>query len=319
MDKTKRIILGIDEVGRGPWAGPMVVGACVLGNEEIGGLNDSKKLSAKKREKLAYEIKEKAVAVATGWVTSGEIDNLGLSEALKLAARRAVSKIDCDFDEIVIDGTIKLIDDARVTTLPKADSLIKAVSAASIVAKVARDLYMTKLAVKYPEYGFEKHMGYGTSFHKETLGKYGACPEHRRSFRPVAEALGAPKEKEKKILKTTGRIAENKAVEYLVDLGHEILAQNWKTKICEIDIVSAKDNMLYFTEVKYRKGKRGGGGIDAISKEKERQMRFAAKVYMEFNELDGKLPAVLSAIALTGEPIFVEEYIEDIDAMTLMV
>lgn len=184
------MVLGIDEVGRGPWAGPMVVGAVVLGDAEIEGLDDSKKLSEKKREKLAYEIKEKAAAVATGWVTSHEIDELGLGEALKLAARRAVEKIDVEYDKIIIDGTIKLVDGENVVTLPKADSLILEVSAASIVAKVARDMYMKKLGEKYPDYGFEKHVGYGTKAHKLALDKFGAISEHRRSFRPVAKVLG---------------------------------------------------------------------------------------------------------------------------------
>lgn len=314
-----KIILGIDEVGRGPWAGPMVVGACVLGDEKIDGLNDSKKLSAKKRQKLAYEIKEKALACATGWVTSGEIDDLGLSKALKLAAERAVKKINKQstgseiYNQIIIDGTIKLIDDSRVVTLPKADTLIPAVSAASIIAKEARDMYMIKLGEKYPQYGFEKHMGYGTSFHKESLQKYGLCSEHRRSFRPVAEVAGICKKKVNKVIETTGRIAEDAAAEYLVSLGHEIIERNWKTKICEIDIISKKDDELFFTEVKYRKNQRGGGGIDAITETKEQQMRFAAKVYLEFNKLDGKASAILSAISLTGNPVAVEKYIKNID------
>lgn len=315
-----KTILGIDEVGRGPWAGPMVVGACILGDKKIDGLDDSKKLSAKKREKLAYEIKEKAMASATGWVTSTEIDELGLSKALKIAAERAVKKINEQFpdneiyDQIIIDGTVKLIDDPRVTTLPKADGLISAVSAASIIAKVARDMYMIKLGEKYPQYGFEKHMGYGTSLHQEALQKNGPCVEHRKSFKPVTESMGIYIEKVNKVAKTTGRVAEDKATEYLISLGHEIIGQNWKTKICEIDIISKKDEKLFFTEVKYRKNQRGGGGIDAITEDKERQMRFAAKVYLEFNKLENKASAILSAISLTDDPVIVEKYIENIDA-----
>jgi ribonuclease HII len=324
-----KIILGIDEVGRGPWAGPMVVGACVLGDAEIDGLDDSKKLSAKKREKLALEIKEKATAVATGWVTSNEIDELGLSDALKLAARRALTKINCAYDQIIIDGTIKLIDDPRVTTLPKADSLIKAVSAASIVAKVARDMYMTKLGEKYPQYGFEKHMGYGTKLHSDALKKFGPCPEHRASFRPVAEVAslrgtqrrGNPYEPEKtglphfarndstKTTKEIGDSAEDIAAEHLANLGHQILERNWKTKICEIDIVSSYNEVIYFTEVKYRQNDRFGGGADAIDEKKEKQIRFAAKVYMEFNKLEGKIEAKLSVVALSGKPPKIDQYI----------
>jgi ribonuclease HII len=315
------MILGIDEVGRGPWAGPMVVGACVLGDVAIDGLDDSKKLSAKKREKLALEIKEKALAVATGWVTSVEIDEMGLSDALKLAAHRAVAKIDCKYDKIIIDGTIKLIDDTRVTTLPKADSLVKAVSAASIVAKVARDMYMKKLGEKHPQYGFEKHMGYGTKFHSEALKKYGPIPEHRKSFRPISQLLGNNPSftrtvPVKKNTTKIGNKAEDVAAEYLANLGHEILFRNWKSKICEIDIVSAFNDTIYFTEVKYRENDRMGGGIESINEAKEKQMRFAAKIYMEFEKLDGKIPAVLSAISLTGDQPTVETYIENIDNLS---
>jgi ribonuclease HII len=208
-------------------------------------------------------------------------------------------------------------------------------------------MYMTKLAEKYPEYGFDKHMGYGTAKHRLALEKYGACSEHRRSFAPVAAVIasGAPgqapnaehlvlrKQSRQKLRLDSGseagmtsrlvrddatsteigNSAEDVAAEYLVGLGHEILARNWKTKTCEIDIVSVLDDELYFTEVKYRRNHRAGGGIDAIDAKKEARMRFAAKVYLEFNELDDKTPAALSAISLTGSPPIVENYIKNID------
>ena len=188
-------ILGIDEVGRGPWAGPLVVGACVLNSRfdekenEIEAetwqdeLNDSKKLTAKKREKLAPIIKEKAKATGLGWVSARELDEIGLGEALKLATRRAVENIPREsFTEIIIDGTQNFLKDTDlenlVSVLPKADLKIKEVSAASIIAKVARDNYMKDIAEKYPGYGFEKHVGYGTALHKSALEKLGPCPEH---------------------------------------------------------------------------------------------------------------------------------------------
>lgn len=309
--------LGIDEVGRGPWAGPLVVGAVVLGDIKIEGLDDSKKLSAKKREKLAYEIKEKVAASATGWVSSGEIDKLGLSEALKLATRRAVAKIDVEYDKIIIDGTIKLIDDERVTTLPKADGLIPAVSAASIVAKVARDMYMVKLGEKFPGYGFENHMGYGTKEHKLALEKRGAISEHRRSFRPVAKVLGLPdNDKSKKIQKknTTniGNKAETVAAEYLMDDGHEIIVRNWKCKICEIDIISMKDDEIYFTEVKYRVNSHHGSGLEAVDEHKENRVRLAAEFYLTVNKLLEKVQPHISVISLSGPEFKIEHYIKDI-------
>ncbi|MBQ9403295.1 ribonuclease HII [Candidatus Saccharibacteria bacterium] len=198
-------ILGIDEVGRGPWAGPLVIGAVVLperldkDGQEIesqswqNDLADSKKLTVKKREKLAPIIKEKAKATGLGWVSSKELDSIGLAEALKLATRRAVEKIPRDtFSEIIIDGTSNFLKgtdlENLVSVLPRADAKIKEVSGASIIAKVARDNYMIKLAEKYPGYGFEKHVGYGTALHKKALTELGPCPEHRHSFKPVYEA-----------------------------------------------------------------------------------------------------------------------------------
>lgn len=309
--------LGIDEVGRGPWAGPMVIGAVVLGNAKIDGLNDSKKLSAKKREALAYEIKEKALAVATGWVSSVEIDTLGLSEALKLATRRAVEKINVEYDKIIIDGTIKLIDNEKVTTLPKADGLIPAVSAASIVAKVARDMYMVKLGEKYPEYGFSNHVGYGTKEHKQALEKYGAISEHRKSFRPIAEILGLsskvnssspPKKNTTKI----GSKGEEIATDFLLNNNHEIIARNWKCKICEIDIISTKDNEIYFTEVKYRKTIGMGSGVEAIDEKKEKQIKLAAEYYLTVNKRLENIQPHVSVISLVGKEMKVEHYIKDI-------
>ncbi len=275
-------LLGIDEVGRGPWAGPLVVGACVL-REPIEGLTDSKKLTAKRREVLAAEIHEKAFC-GLGWVPAAELDEIGLSAALRKACRDAVKEIQAaraEFNGIIIDGTINFLSDTPlggyVTVKPKADLLVPEVSAASIIAKVARDNYMIKLAERFPGYGFEKHVGYGTALHRSALLELGPCEEHRRSFRPIAELVGAVSTKTigKHII--DGRRGENIAAKFLVARGHKIIARNWKTKWCEIDIVSEKDGILYFTEVKFR---RDGSGLYAIAPAKQEQMRFAAEIYL---------------------------------------
>jgi ribonuclease HII len=249
----KKRILGIDEVGRGPYAGPLVIGACILPenrdeNPWIEELNDSKKLSEKKREKL-YEIIKKNATSATGWVSSKELDEIGMSEALRLATRRAVEKIQKEkvpFNEIIIDGISNFLKGTKLekyaVTMKKADFLIKEVSAASIVAKVERDNYMKELAKKYPGYGFEKHVGYGTAAHQKAMEELGLTPEHRRSFGPVG-----------KIAKTTKEIGddgEEKIAKFLIKNGHEIIFRNYKTKYYEIDIISKKENTIYFTEVK---------------------------------------------------------------------
>lgn len=183
------MIIGIDEVGRGAWAGPLVVGAVSLA-KKIKGLDDSKNLSPNKRQKLAGEIAKKADFVGIGWAESFEVDDYGLSAALTLATLRALVGLD-DKTEIIIDGNSNYLTDYYPNSrcLIKADSLIPDVSAASIVAKVARDQYMTDQSSKFPIYGFDSNVGYGTKFHRENIIKNGLCPEHRLSFKPILDLL----------------------------------------------------------------------------------------------------------------------------------
>lgn len=180
------MIVGIDEVGRGSWAGPVVAAAVGLA-QDIPGVKDSKLLSAKQRLKLAGQIKQQAVCYGIGWTTAREVDGVGLTIAVSLAMQRALAQIHSPFDEIIIDGNLNFLpDDSRATTLIKADMLIPSVSAASILAKVARDTWMqTEASQLYPEYMFERHVGYGTALHKKMLNLYGVSPIHRRSYRPI--------------------------------------------------------------------------------------------------------------------------------------
>lgn len=180
------ITVGIDEVGRGCWAGPLVAGAVVL-QEPIAGLRDSKKLSKLQRERLAAEIYEKALAVGLGWVWPGDIDTGGISISVKTAMQQALAAIGVAYDEVVIDGNINYLPEVdKARAVVKADDLIPAASAASIVAKVARDTYMAEVAaVKYPAYGFEKHVGYGTAVHIEALAAHGVTELHRKSYKPI--------------------------------------------------------------------------------------------------------------------------------------
>lgn len=291
-------ILGIDEVGRGPWAGPLVIGAVILPEEKpawVDELTDSKKLSAKKREAL-NELILKEATTGLGWVSSKELDEIGLAKALKLATRRAVEEVrakNVPFSEIIIDGTINFLAgtslERYVTILPKADFLVKEVSAASIIAKVARDHYMYELGQKYPGYGFEKHVGYGTAAHQKALKELGPCEEHRMSFRPVKENV---------VKNTTkiGKKAEDIVADYLRSQGHEIIVQNYKTKAYEIDIISTFKNDIYFTEVKYRKTATHGEPLEAITAKKQEQMHFAAEAFLHTHpQLKNKNPHLAAA------------------------
>lgn len=312
------MILGIDEVGRGPYAGPLVIGACILGDwqnsenaEWIEKLTDSKKLSAKRREELYVLIKEKALAIATGWVSSAEIDEVGLSEALRLATRRAVKQIQktkVPFSEIIIDGTMNFLAGTKlekyVSTLKKGDFLVKEISAASILAKVERDKYMAELDAVYPEYGFGKHVGYGTAAHQKAMEEFGLTPEHRRSFRPVREIAEG-----KTTTKQLGDRGEQIVVDYLVKSGHEIVARNYKTKLFEVDIISRKNEMLYFTEVKYRSGRDFGGALDFIDKKKQQKMHLAVEGFMATHPEYADFRPTL-AVAAVDKDFKLEEWFE---------
>lgn len=179
------LTLGIDEVGRGCWAGPLVVGAVVL-DKLVSGLKDSKDLTANQRQKLAEKIKTKAKATSLGWVEAKEVDSLGLTAATTLAIKRALNQINCGYDEIVIDGSINYLpDNSKSRALVKADAKVPSVSAASIIAKVARDEYMIEISKNYRGYGFDKHVGYGTKLHLEKLRQLGITDLHRQSFKPI--------------------------------------------------------------------------------------------------------------------------------------
>ncbi len=362
------MILGIDEVGRGPWAGPLVVGAVILGGAEIDGLDDSKKLTKKRREALDVEIREKAAVWALGWVSAQELDDIGMSEALRLATRRAVEQVQAQcrqqnlaFSEIIIDGKVNFLRGTAlekfVTTMPKADGLIPSVSAASIVAKVARDQFMAEQDAVYPGYGFASNAGYGVAKHRAAIECLGVTPLHRLSFAPLAKyadnkakpravpqktvvqsgepSVGYPQ----KIIRGPRKVAlissgdtapdssicinekpmttrqigdkgERAAADWLAANGHEIIARNWRTRYCEIDIVSVKGEVLYFTEVKYRKNDDFGDGLAAITAKKQRQMRFAAELFLAGKPECSGMAAKLLAASVSGDPPAVQAVVE---------
>lgn len=186
-----KLIAGVDEVGRGPLVGAVVTAAVILDPERpITGLADSKKLSEKKRLLLAEEIKEKALAWSLGRAEATEIDQLNILQATMLAMCRAVQGLHIQPDFVLIDGNrIPVALNIAAQAVVKGDSLVAEISAASILAKVARDQEMLLLHQKYPQYGFDRHKGYPTKFHLEALEKYGILSEHRQSFAPVKKYI----------------------------------------------------------------------------------------------------------------------------------
>jgi ribonuclease HII len=190
------MIIGIDEVGRGCWAGPLVACAVKLEHNFVVSkarpwkLGDSKKLTKKQREETVLALDELQIINASGWVSPLEVDELGLTKGTELAMRRAIEQLEYESCEIIIDGNINFLQDLPNTkAVIKADDSVPAVAAASIIAKVARDKYMAEIALKYPEYHFEKHVGYGTKAHSDALKKYGVTNIHRKSYKPIQAFL----------------------------------------------------------------------------------------------------------------------------------
>lgn len=179
----KGVICGVDEAGRGPLAGPVCAAAVILPPHcEIPGLNDSKKLSDKKRRKLFPVIQEKAIAYGIAFATEQEIDEINILQATFLAMRRAIEQLEGKADFALIDGNRETDFGIPAMTVVKGDSRSASIAAASVLAKVTRDEYMEKLAGEYPEYGFEVHKGYGTKRHYQALTEHGMSPVHRKTF-----------------------------------------------------------------------------------------------------------------------------------------
>jgi len=180
-------LLGLDEAGRGSWAGPIFVSIVALSGQ-ISGLDDSKNLTPAVREELFEEIRKKASYVGVGAASSKYIDKHGLTKATIFAARRAIKDLDNIKDgKLIIDGNVDYLPEyINKSIVVRADSKYSCVAAASIIAKVLRDRHMVKLSEQYTSYGFEKHMGYGTKLHKQSIDKLGLCSEHRVSFRPMS-------------------------------------------------------------------------------------------------------------------------------------
>ena len=176
-------ICGVDEAGRGPLAGPVCAAAVILPDHlEIPGLNDSKKLTDKKRRELFPIIKEQAIAYGIAFASEQEIDELNILQATFLAMQRAIDQLEGKAEFALIDGNREKDFGLPVMTVVKGDSRSANIAAASVLAKVTRDMYMEELAKEYPEYGFEIHKGYGTKAHYAALTEHGACPAHRKTF-----------------------------------------------------------------------------------------------------------------------------------------
>ncbi len=291
---------GVDEAGRGPLAGDVYAAAVILDPENpIEGLNDSKKLSEKKREALYEEIIEKAEDYCIAKATVEEIEKYNILEAAMLAMRRAVLGLDIKPELALIDGnkTPDVPCDARAVV--KGDGTSASIAAASVLAKVTRDRYMKELADQYPQYGFEKHKGYGTKLHCQAIIEYGPCPVHRPSFLKKLYAKNR-----------SGASGEDAVCVYLEKKGYKILARNFTVRGGEIDIISCDSEYIVFTEVKTR-DKNFISGIDSVDVSKKKRIIRTAQRYIDISGSQLQ-PRFDTALVITDRGLFCSlEYIEN--------
>ncbi|MFM8464025.1 MAG: ribonuclease HII [Burkholderiaceae bacterium] len=190
FDNAGEVVCGVDEAGRGPLAGPVFAAAVILDpSKPIAGLRDSKKLSASRRDQLALLIQRDALAWSIAQCSAAEIDALNILQATMLAMRRAIEGLSLVPTLALIDGNRCPVTTVKTEAIIKGDDKVMAISAASILAKTARDALLTDMHSRYPQYGFDQHKGYPTALHLARLREYGITPEHRRSFAPVRELL----------------------------------------------------------------------------------------------------------------------------------
>ena len=275
---------GVDEAGRGPLAGPVCAAAVVLGDEHIDGLDDSKKLTPKKREKLYDEIIAKARAYSIVLVDVEEIESTDILSATMSAMRRAIAEVKAAAspDGALIDG-----DRQRDFPLPSmcvvgGDAKCASVAAASILAKVTRDRLMVELDAKYPGYGFAKHKGYGTKDHFEAIDRLGLCPIHRASF------LKKHLEKKAAKPKTRGEMGEDIAFEYLRGKGFTPIERRARSKFGEIDLVMKDGGTVVFVEVKLRADARFAEAREFVDIHKQKRLRATAELWLGRHAPDAK-------------------------------
>ena len=294
-------ICGIDEAGRGPLAGPVAAAAVILPDDLLlPYLNDSKKVTEKRREVLFEEIKEKALAWAVVMVPPERIDEINILQATYEAMRTAVGKLGIRPDVLVNDAVTSPGLDILQVPVIKGDAKCISIAAASILAKVTRDTYMKEMDREYPVYGFAGHKGYGTKSHCQAIVEYGPCPIHRRSF--LGKILASRPRRTEAGLET-GRRGEEEAARFLQSKGVVILEKNFRDRDGEIDLIGEEDGVLLFIEVKYRSSSRFGDPGEAVTPAKQRSICRTALYYLYRTGRGTQGPVRFDVVCVTDEGI----------------
>jgi ribonuclease HII len=289
------LIAGVDEAGRGPLAGPVVAAACILPEgETFYGLNDSKKLTERRREALYSEIRRRAVAWAVAMVSNHEIDRINILEATKEAMRQALRSLPVEPDIAVTDAVALKGLDYPVMVETRGDARINAVAAASVLAKVTRDRMMRNWDAVYRVYGFSSHKGYGTREHMNAIRSHGPSPIHRMSF------LGNILKDFSKECFDRGVHIEHRVADDLIARGHTILEHRYAVQqIGEIDFITSRNNMIYVIECKGRGPSSSSfGGVDGILSvgQIERIRSVAMQWLEEHDQTDAQVEMLFAAV-----------------------
>lgn len=288
-------IAGVDEAGRGPLAGPVVAAACILpANKEFPGLNDSKKMTVKRREAMFEEILTYATAYSIVPVSAHTIDLINIRNATIQAMSDAVRGLGVRPDIILTDAMALPGFKIPVQPLVQGDAKVNCIAAASILAKVSRDHLMVEYSRHYPQYGFETHKGYGTQQHYHALEKLGVSPIHRLSFLKPKH-----KRQQSAFVNDIGERCERQVAIHLSGQGYSIVASRYSVpKVGEIDLICRKDDKIYFIEVKARSSSSNeyGGTPAAITKLKRDRILRTAEIYLSNNRLQDKTAVILAAL-----------------------
>lgn len=290
------MIAGVDEAGRGPLAGPVVAAACILPEgETFYGLNDSKKLTERRREALYSEIRRRAVAWAVAMVSNHEIDRINILEATKEAMRQALRSLPTGPDIAVTDAVaLKGLDDYPVLVEKRGDARINAVAAASVLAKVTRDHMMMSWNAVYPVYGFSSHKGYGTREHMDAIRVHGPSPIHRMSF--LGNILNDPR----KAYFDRGVHIEHSVADDLIARGHTILEHRYAVQqIGEIDFITSLKDTIYVIECKGRgPSSLSFGGVDEtlVTGQTERIRSVALQWLEEQDQMEAQVEMLFAAV-----------------------
>ncbi|MFN8470800.1 MAG: ribonuclease HII [Anaerolineae bacterium] len=287
------LVAGIDEVGRGAWAGPVVAAAVILPPEapdlleRLPGVRDSKLMTPLAREEALPRILDIALAVAVGSAEAQEIDSLGILAATRTAMQRAIEALAVRPQALILDH-VTLPLPIPQHSFPRADQTSLSVAAASVVAKVTRDRGMVDLDALYPGYEFARHKGYGTASHMAALERLGPSPTHRASFAPIQAvqlSLGLTQETAKRDPRRgLGRTGEDLAVRALAERGYVVVERNWRCSVGELDIVARHAECLVFVEVRTRRGGWRGAAEDSIGPSKRRKLAALADAYLQAHE-----------------------------------